>query len=127
MIRIKASYSNMRELEKMVKVLKPYIASYTVKPQKGKYKRVYIDIDVDKWYNIPTYSKESSHEVAGFYDLATFFYSYYGLYAKASHKLNIGMCNWCATKIKSSAFYILPFLLYIMKGALNGNWFNYSI
>ena len=48
MIRIKASYSNMRELEKMVKVLKPYIASYTVKPQKGKYKRVYIDIDVNK-------------------------------------------------------------------------------
>lgn len=48
MIRIKASYSNMRELEKMVKVLKPYIANYIVKPQKGKYKRVYIDIDVDK-------------------------------------------------------------------------------
>lgn len=38
----------MRELEKMVKVLKPYIASYKVKPQKGNYKRVYIDIDVNK-------------------------------------------------------------------------------
>lgn len=56
MIRIKASYSSMRELEKMVKVLKPYIVNYTVKPQKGKYKRVYIDIDIDKWYNILTYS-----------------------------------------------------------------------
>ena len=78
MIRIKASYSSMRELEKMVKVLKPYIASYTVKPQKGKYKRVYIDIDVDKWYNIPTYSKESSREEAGFYDLASFFIIFLG-------------------------------------------------
>ena len=94
MIRIKASYSSMRELEKMVKVLKPYIANYIVKPQKGKYKRVYIDIDVDKWYNILTYFTESSHEVAGFYDLATFFILYF-----------LGQCWSRTAHLKINSFY----------------------
>lgn len=48
MFKIKASYSSIKELEKVVKALRPYIVNYQVKPQKGKYKRVYIDIDVNK-------------------------------------------------------------------------------
>lgn len=44
MIKIKVSYSTEIELAGVVRLLSPVLKSCKVQPQKGRYKRAYIDI-----------------------------------------------------------------------------------
>ena len=46
MIKIRVSYNTEKELAGVVRLLSPMLKKYKVQPQKGKYKRAYIEGEV---------------------------------------------------------------------------------
>lgn len=44
-VKIKVSYTDEQELAGVIRLLSPVIKSYKVKPDKGKYKRAYIEAE----------------------------------------------------------------------------------
>lgn len=44
MVKIRVSYNTEKELAGVIRLLSPVLKSYKVQPQKGKYKRAYIEL-----------------------------------------------------------------------------------
>ena len=47
-MRIKLSYTDDQELHKIMQLLSPVVKSWKKQPSKGKYKRVYIDLNRER-------------------------------------------------------------------------------